>query len=128
MSSDKSKLVLNEMPVAVEDEPNAKRTPTEEEVKKNLVSCFPKSTSFSLYKPDFTCTHKFGNCTKAEKNNPSRLSYNCDNPFQPNSLRVKSLCCIAQLYIYIYIYYITCKICTYSISSIFLERKSLLRG
>lgn len=113
MSSDKSELVLNEMPVAVEDEPNAKRTPTEKEVKKNLVSCFPKSTSFSLYKPDFTCTHTFGNC---------------DNPFQPNSLRVKSLCCIAQLYIYIYIYYITCNICTYSISSIFLEKKSLLRG
>lgn len=76
MSSDKSELVLNEMPVAVEDEPNAKRTPTEKEVKKNLVSCFPKSTSFSLYKLDFTCTHKFGNC---------------DNPFQPDSLRVKSL-------------------------------------
>lgn len=92
MSSDKSELVLNEMPVAVEDEPNAKRTPTEKEVKKNLVSCFPKSTSFSLYKPDFTCTHKFGNC---------------DNPFQPNSLRVKSLSCIAQLYINFTSTYIT---------------------
>lgn len=45
MSSDKSKLVLNEMPVAVEDEPNAKRTPTEKEdaiveVKKNLTGVY----------------------------------------------------------------------------------------
>ncbi|XP_011422927.2 uncharacterized protein LOC128189179 [Crassostrea angulata] len=45
MSSDKSELVLNEMPVAVEDEPNAKRTPTEKEdtiveVKKNLTGVY----------------------------------------------------------------------------------------